>query len=163
MEQSHIINLDEKRDFEVNSSNLKHVRSFCREVFEKLNINQELKDELVLAIAEAAQNIVKHAYNNEQTEDKMEIKISVSDGHLEIGFFDSNMIGGLTGPSIRLNYDGNIIAIGNAANNNYYGSVTVFKYEPNKNYEQTDENQSDFGPIGWSILGSRINNPVNYQ
>ena len=88
MEQSHIINLDEKRDFEVNSSNLKHVRSFCREVFEKLNINQELKDELVLAIAEAAQNIVKHAYNNEQTEDKMEIKISVEDGHLEIGFSD---------------------------------------------------------------------------
>ena len=86
MEQSNIIDLDEKRDFEVNSSNLKHVRSFCREVFEKLNINQELKDELVLAIAEAAQNIVKHAYNNEQTEDKMEIKISVSDGHLEIGF-----------------------------------------------------------------------------
>ena len=42
MEQSHIVNLDEKRDFEVNSSNLKHVRSFCREVFEKLNINQAL-------------------------------------------------------------------------------------------------------------------------
>ena len=75
MNQSQIINLDEKRDFEVNSSNLKHVRSFCREVFEKLNINQDLKDELVLAIAEAAQNIVKHAYNNEETEDKMEIKI----------------------------------------------------------------------------------------
>ena len=88
MEQSHIVNLDEKRDFEVNSSNLKHVRSFCREVFEKLNINQELKDELVLAIAEAAQNIVKHAYNNEQTEDKMEIKISLQNGNLEIGFFD---------------------------------------------------------------------------
>ena len=88
MEQLHITNLDEKRDFEVNSSNLKHIRSFCREVFEKLNINQELKDELVLAIAEAAQNIVKHAYNNEQTDDKMEIKISVSNGHLEIGFFD---------------------------------------------------------------------------
>ena len=47
MEQTHIINLNEKRDFEVNSSNLKHVRSFCREVFEKLNIDQELKDELV--------------------------------------------------------------------------------------------------------------------
>ena len=86
MSQSQINNLDEKRDFEVKSSNLKHVRSFCREVFEKLNINQELKDELVLAIAEAAQNIVKHAYSNEQTEDKMEIKISVSHGHLEIGF-----------------------------------------------------------------------------
>ena len=88
MEQSAIINLDEKRDFQVDSSNLKHVRSFCREVFERLNINQELKDELVLAIAEAAQNIVKHAYQNEKTNDKMEIKISVSDVHLEIGFFD---------------------------------------------------------------------------
>ena len=89
MEQSNIINLDEKRDFEVNSSNLKHVRSFCREVFEKLNINQELKDELVLAIAEAAQNIVKHGYKGiTETTDRMEIKISLKDGELEIGFFD---------------------------------------------------------------------------
>ena len=88
MKQAQLINLDEKRDFEVNSSNLKNIRSFCREVFEKLNINEELKDELVLAIAEAAQNIVKHAYNNAQTEDKMEIKISVTNGYLEIGFFD---------------------------------------------------------------------------
>ena len=74
MNQSQIINLDEKRDFEVNSSNLKHVRSFCREVFEKLNINQDLKDELVLAIAEAAQNIVKHAYKNEETKIKWRSK-----------------------------------------------------------------------------------------
>ena len=89
MEQSNIINLDEKRDFEVNSSNLKHVRSFCREVFEKLNINQELKDELVLAIAEAAQNIVKHGYIGvEETKDHMQIKISMKDNQLEIGFFD---------------------------------------------------------------------------
>ena len=88
MQQSEIINLDEKRDFQVDSSNLKHVRTFCREVFEKLNINQELKDELVLAIAEAAQNIVKHAYQGEDTEDKMEIKISLNNGELEIGFFD---------------------------------------------------------------------------
>ena len=78
----------EKKAFLVNSSSLKDVRSFCRDVFDKLQIQQDLKEELVLAIAEAAQNIVKHAYNNEQTEDKMEIKISVSDGHLEIGFFD---------------------------------------------------------------------------
>ena len=83
-----IKSITEQRDFVVSSSSLKEVRSFSREVFEKVNINQDLKDELVLAIAEAAQNIVKHAYNNEQTEDKMEIKISVSDGHLEIGFFD---------------------------------------------------------------------------
>ncbi|OUV76288.1 MAG: serine/threonine protein kinase [Rickettsiales bacterium TMED131] len=88
MKQSQINSLSEKKDFAVDSSNLKHIRTFCREVLEKLDINQELKDELILAIAEAAQNIVKHAYKNEKTEDKMLIKISVENGHLEIGFSD---------------------------------------------------------------------------
>ena len=88
MEQKENISLNEKKDFIVDSSNLKHVRTFCREVFEKLNIPQGLKDELILAIAEAAQNIVKHAYKNEKTDDKMEIQISLENGHLEIGFSD---------------------------------------------------------------------------
>ena len=78
----------EQRDFVVSSSSLKEVRSFSRDVFQKVDINQELKDELVLAIAEAAQNIVKHAYQGEDTDDKMEIKISLEKGQLEIGFFD---------------------------------------------------------------------------
>ena len=83
-----IKSITEQRDFVVRSSSLKQVRSFSREVFEKVNIDQDLKDELVLAIAEAAQNIVKHAYQGEDTDDKMEIKISLEKGHLEIGFFD---------------------------------------------------------------------------
>ena len=83
-----IKSITEQRDFVVSSSSLKEVRSFSREVFEKGNINQDLKDELVLAIAEAAQNIVKHAYQGEDTDDKMEIKISLENGQLEIGFFD---------------------------------------------------------------------------
>ena len=78
----------EQRDFVVSSSSLKEVRSFSRDVFQKVDINQELKDELVLAIAEAAQNIVKHAYQNEETQDKMEIRISLKNNELEIGFFD---------------------------------------------------------------------------
>ena len=80
--------ISEQRDFVVSSASLKDVRSFSREVFEKVNIDQDLKDELVLAIAEAAQNIVKHAYQGEDTDDKMEIKISLNKGELEIGFFD---------------------------------------------------------------------------
>ena len=59
------------------------------QVFEKLNLDEDLKEELVLAIAEAAQNIVKHAYKDiEETSDKMEITISLKDNELEIGFFD---------------------------------------------------------------------------
>ena len=86
-----IKSITEQRDFVVSSSSLKQVRSFSREVFEKVNIDQDLKDELVLAIAEAAQNIVKHAYQGEDTDDKMEIKISLEKGHLEIGFFDTGL------------------------------------------------------------------------
>ena len=83
------MNLSESKDFVVSTASLKEVRVFCREVFEKINLPQELKDELVLAIAEAAQNIVKHGYKGvEETTDRMEIKISLKDDQLEIGFFD---------------------------------------------------------------------------
>ena len=81
--------ISETKDFPVSASSLKEVRAFSRDVFEKIDLPQEQKDELVLAIAEAAQNIVKHAYKGvEETEDRMEIKISLKDSQLEIGFFD---------------------------------------------------------------------------
>ena len=83
------INLIEKKDFVVRSTSLKDVRVFARDVFDKLNLNQDLKEELVLAIAEAAQNIVKHAYKDHpETDDKMQLQISCKEGNLEIGFFD---------------------------------------------------------------------------
>jgi len=83
------MNLSESKDFPVSTASLKEVRVFSREVFEKINLPQDQKDELVLAIAEAAQNIVKHGYKGvEQTTDRMEIKISLNDSHLEIGFYD---------------------------------------------------------------------------
>ena len=83
------MNIEESKDFLVSTASLKEVRTFSREVFEKINLPQEQKDELVLAIAEAAQNIVKHAYKDvTETSDRMEIKISLKDSNLEIGFFD---------------------------------------------------------------------------
>ena len=83
------MNLSESKDFLVSSASLKEVRTFSRETFEKVNLNQELKDELVLAIAEAAQNIVKHGYKGiEETSDRMEIKISLNEDQLKIGFYD---------------------------------------------------------------------------
>ena len=88
-ENSDQTNLSEKKDFLVNSSSLKDVRSFSREVFEKFKINEDLREELVLAIAEAAQNIVKHAYKDIiETKDVMQIKISFKNNELTIGFYD---------------------------------------------------------------------------
>ena len=83
------MDISESKDFIVSTSSLKEVRVFSREVFEKINIPQEQKDELVLAIAAAAQNIVKHGYKGiENTTDKMQIKIYLNNNELEIGFFD---------------------------------------------------------------------------
>ena len=82
------MNITESKDFLVSSSSLKEVRDFAREIFSKSTILEAQKDELVLAIGEATQNIVKHAYKNENTSDRMQIKISFKDNELEIGFYD---------------------------------------------------------------------------
>ena len=81
--------LEEERDFKVESSSLKEIRSFAREIIAKSTTLSACSDDLVLALAEAAQNIVKHAYkDNLDTNDKMQIKISFKNKILEIGFFD---------------------------------------------------------------------------
>ena len=74
------LNQSEKKDFLVSSASLKDVRAFSRDVFEKFKIDEDLREELVLAIAEAAQNIVKHAYKDfPNTQDRMVVRISCND------------------------------------------------------------------------------------
>ena len=50
------MNLSESKDFLVNTASLKEVRTFSREVFEKINLPQEQKDELVERIERFIQN-----------------------------------------------------------------------------------------------------------
>lgn len=89
MNETALANHTEKKAFLVRSSSLKDVRTFCREVFEKLKIEQSLKDELVLAIAEAAQNIVKHAYKDSpDSKELMVVQISRANNELQIAFYD---------------------------------------------------------------------------
>ena len=83
------MNISESKDFPVHTKSLKEVRDFAREIFDQSPIFKSQKDELVLAIAEAAQNIVKHAYKDvSETKDIMQIKISFKDNELTIGFYD---------------------------------------------------------------------------
>ncbi|MDA7576485.1 ATP-binding protein [Candidatus Pelagibacter sp.] len=79
-------------DFEVKSSSLKEMRNFCREIFQK---NQELENEqekLILVIAEAAQNIVKHAYENKDSSDNMRLQISYDKNELKIDLYDKGKL-----------------------------------------------------------------------
>ena len=80
--------LKEHKDFSVESSSLKEIRSFAREVLAKDPIFENSKDDVVLALAEAAQNIVKHAYNGQPTGDKMRVEISFNEKQLIIELFD---------------------------------------------------------------------------
>tara|TARA_B100001758_G_scaffold173459_1_gene150427 strand:+ start:76 stop:486 length:411 start_codon:yes stop_codon:yes gene_type:complete len=80
--------LREHRDFSVESSSLKEIRNFAREVLAKDPIFENSKDDVVLALAEAAQNIVKHAYNGQPTGDKMRVEISFNEKQLIIELFD---------------------------------------------------------------------------
>ena len=81
--------ISEYKTFEVNSANLKHIRAFAREVFNKSEELKNYQEELVLALAEAAQNVVKHAYNGKPSSDTMKVEINYSeDGLLLIELYD---------------------------------------------------------------------------
>ncbi len=83
------MDISESKDFPVHTKSLREIRDFAREIFDQSPIFNNQKDELVLAIAEAAQNIVKHAYKDiSNTKDIMQIKISFKDNELKIGFYD---------------------------------------------------------------------------
>ena len=81
--------ISESKDFIVSSASLKEIRTFAKDVFAKRDIPQELKDDLVLAIAEAAQNIVKHAYKDSpDSKELMVVQISRENNELQIAFYD---------------------------------------------------------------------------
>ena len=80
--------IDEHKEFAVESSSLKEIRSFAREVLSKDPIFQNSTDDVVLALAEAAQNIVKHAYSGQPTGDTMKVDIKFNGKQLIIELFD---------------------------------------------------------------------------
>ena len=86
------MNFSKFADFEIKSSSLKDIRDFSKKVFKE---NQELENEqekLILAIAEAAQNILKHAYENKNSSDKLRLQISYDDNELTIDLYDKGKL-----------------------------------------------------------------------
>ena len=82
------MSFEEVKSFKIESASLKEVRVFAREVFKKSSIFEKHTDDLVLALAEAAQNIVKHGYNNQPTEDEMKIIIKFDNNVLSMELMD---------------------------------------------------------------------------
>ena len=79
---------EEHKEFPVESSSLKQIRNFARDVLAKDSMFNTTNDDVVLALAEAAQNVVKHAYNGKPTGDTMRVEISFKDNQLIIEIYD---------------------------------------------------------------------------
>ncbi len=84
---------EEHKEFPVDSSSLKDVRNFAREVLARDPMFKSTSDDVVLALAEAAQNIVKHAYNGQPTGDTMRVELSFKDNQLVIDLYDKGKLG----------------------------------------------------------------------
>ena len=82
------MNFKEEKEFPIDSSSLKNIRNFARGLFEKVEELDNYKEELVLALAEAAQNIVKHEYKGQASSDDMRILITYENKNLQIELFD---------------------------------------------------------------------------
>ena len=83
------MNFEREKEFPINSSSLKDIRNFARELFEKVEELNNYKEELVLALAEAAQNVVKHAYKGQASSDDMRILITYNNKYLKMELFDN--------------------------------------------------------------------------
>ena len=78
----------DQKEFPVDSASLKDVRNFARGLFDQVPEFEDNREELVLALAEAAQNIVKHAYSGQPSGDTMRVEIEYQDKVLKMELFD---------------------------------------------------------------------------
>ena len=81
----------ESKEFSVHSSSLKEIRSFAIEALAKHDIFKSSSDDVVLALAEAAQNIVKHAYSGQETSDNLKVEINFNNNQLKIDLYDKGV------------------------------------------------------------------------
>lgn len=81
----------ESKEFSVHSSSLKEIRSFAREALAEHDIFKSSSDDVVLALAEAAQNIVKHAYSGQETSDNLKVEINFNNNQLKIDLYDKGV------------------------------------------------------------------------
>ena len=82
------MSIKNSKEFKVNSTSLKDIRSYLREEFNKIPETEKNREDIILATSEAAQNIVKHAYNGKPSDDLMRIDITFDNNVLTIDLLD---------------------------------------------------------------------------
>lgn len=75
------------KSFKSNPELLPQIETFILEKFEEFNISKNIKDNLEMAVAEAAANSILHGNESDPTKN-VEIKVSKSNDQLQISFKD---------------------------------------------------------------------------
>ena len=79
---------------------------------------------------------------------------------------DGEATNDLSGYTVSLSADGNVVAIGangNDANGTNSGHVRVYKYDLSKTTAVTDQSNANFGPVGWIRLGADIDGEADFD
>ena len=77
--------------FKAEKSDLTHIRKFIQDFLIENKIKEDLLYQVVLAIGEAAMNIVQHAYKGGDASKKIKIDVDLIDQTLILDFFDEGI------------------------------------------------------------------------
>ena len=78
-----------RKSFPATFDNLKNIRLFLNNFLKDNQIENITAKEIVLAVDEAASNIIKHGYNIENKNNKIEIKLEIIKKKLFVHLFDN--------------------------------------------------------------------------
>lgn len=78
-----------KKTFPAKYDNLKTIRSFLSNFLKDQKIDNKKAKSIELAVDEAASNIIKHGYNIENKNNKIEIKLEIIKKKLFVHLFDN--------------------------------------------------------------------------
>ena len=78
-----------RKSFPATLDNLKNIRLFLNNFLKDNQIENRIAKEIELAVDEAASNIIKHGYNIENKNNKIEIKLEIIKKKLFVHLFDN--------------------------------------------------------------------------
>ena len=78
-----------RKSFPATFDNLKNIRLFLNNFLKDNQIENRIAKEIELAVDEAASNIIKHGYNIENKNNKIEIKLEIIKKKLFVHLFDN--------------------------------------------------------------------------
>jgi len=79
------------KTFKGDKSDLTHIRKFIQDFLKEEGIKEDLQYQVILAIGEAAMNIVQHAYRGGDSSKKIKVDLSLEEQLLLISFFDEGI------------------------------------------------------------------------